>query len=237
MESENKDGILSVNKSDRYVAISDLIEDSKSNGTYYMLLILSSIIIAAGVLLANSAILIGGMLITPVLSPILLIALSISAGKPMLLKNTIVFLIKSIALIIAISFISGLIFYTPENADFYKSTLFDNSLRAAFLYFLVAFTSGIAATFSWVRKGVNNVLPGISIAVSLVPPISMVGIWLATSESELMRFFLMVFLFNLFGIIMGGLIVFSMLRFYRSGNVISDKVDQLAEEEKNNHGA
>lgn len=230
--NDGKKSIFSINKIDKYRTINDLIEESRENGTYYTLLILSSIIIASGVLLANSAILIGGMLVTPVLTPVLLIALGIVASRPQLLKRTSILILKSVLVILAISFISGLLFSTPENTDFYKNVLFDNSLRAAFLYFLVAFASGIAATFAWVRKETTNILPGISIAVSLVPPLSMVAIWLSVGEGALMRFFFFVFLFNMIGIIMGGMIVFSLMRFAESEKTIDKKVAQVIEEEK-----
>jgi uncharacterized hydrophobic protein (TIGR00271 family) len=227
-----KTDILAVDNEHRYRAIDDLIEESREGTTYYTLLILSTVIIVAGLLLANPAILIGGMLITPVLTPILLIALGIVASKPRLLKRTGLFILKSIGVILGIAFISGLVFSIPENTEFFKSALFDNSLRAAFLYFIVALASGIAATFSWVRKDELNILPGISIAVSLVPPVALVGIWLATLELELMRFYLFVFLFNLFGIIMGGLIVFSMMKFQKTERKIEAKMDEVIKEEE-----
>lgn len=221
-----------ITASDKYRAVDELISESRADKDYYSLLVLSSIIIAAGVLLANSAILIGGMLVTPLLNPVLLIALGISASKPEVLKRTGVLILKSSGVIIVISFVAGFLFSVPENGDFYRSALFDNSLRSAFLYFLVAFASGVAATFAWVRKGVTNILPGISIAVSLVPPLSMVGVWLATLELDLMRYFLFVFMFNMIGIIMGSMIVFSMLGFYKTGFHIVKRIKEEIENEE-----
>lgn len=211
---------------DKYRAVDELIEESRPDRDYYGMLILSSVIIASGILLANSAILIGGMLVTPVLNPILLVALGVAASKPEVLTRTGKLILKSALVIVGISFIAGFIFAVPESDDFYRSALFDNSLRSAFLYFLVAFAAGIAATFAWVRKGVTNILPGISIAVALVPPLSMVGIWLATLHLDLMRYFLFVFLFNLVGIVMGSMIVFSMLGFYKTGFHIVKKIKE-----------
>lgn len=226
------DEIFKLKNKDLYRAVEELIEEGSANGTYYTLLVLSSIIIAAGALLANAPILIGGMLVTPVLTPLLLIALGITTAKPRLLKRTALLMIKSFGLIMGVSFLAGIIFGVPSEAAFFDSTLFNNSLRAAFLYFMVAIVSGIAATFAWVRKEITNILPGISIAVSLVPPIAMVAIWLAAFDLERMRFFLLVFLFNLFGILLGSVIVLSLLKVYRTGGVIESKVDSaIAQEE------
>ncbi|HMO78822.1 MAG TPA: DUF389 domain-containing protein [Candidatus Paceibacterota bacterium] len=215
-----------IQQHDRYVAISELIRDSQPNSIYYSLLVLSSIIIASGVLLANSAILIGGMLVTPVLTPILLLSLAIVTSRPIVIKRTSKLIAKSVGLIFAISFMAGLIFGVPEDKEFFNHAIFNNSLQAAFLYFLVAFASGVAATFAWIRKEVSNILPGISIAVSLVPPISLIGVWLAQNEIQLARYFLLIFLFNMIGIIMSSMIVFSLLNFYKSGDNLKINSDQ-----------
>jgi len=221
----------SITKSDQYRAVNDLIIESNPGSNYYTLLILSSIIIAAGLLLANSAILIGGMLVTPLLTPILLISLGITLGRPFLLKRTSMLILKSVAIIFVVAFLFGLIFAVPDDKEFFSSVIFNNTISSAFLYFIVAFASGIAATFAWVRKKVTNMLPGISIAVSLVPPIALVGIWLAQIEIENARFFLMVFLFNLIGIIMGSMIVFSMLKFYKTDDEVTANINLLDREE------
>lgn len=214
----------------KYRAINELVKDSQSDGSYYTLLVLSSIIISAGLLLANSAVLIGGMLITPVLTPMLLISLGIVTSKPRILKKTSLLIMKSFGVIIAISFLAGLMFQFPESDEFLGFTLFNNSITAAFLYFVVAFASGIAATFAWVRKEVTNILPGISIAVALVPPVSMVGIFFATGEFDLGRFFMVVFLLNIVGIILGSLIVFSLLKFYKTDRVLENTINKMEEE-------
>lgn len=220
-----------ITKSDQYRAVNDLIIESNPGSNYYTLLILSSVIIAAGLLLANSAILIGGMLVTPLLTPILLISLGITLGRPFLIKKTAKLIFKSVGIVFVVAFIFGLIFAVPEDKEFFSSIVFNNTINAAFLYFIVAFASGIAAAFAWVRKKVTNMLPGISIAVSLVPPIALVGIWLSQNEIDSARFFLMVFLFNLIGIVMGSIIVFSMLKFYKTDDEVTANLNTLNKEE------
>jgi len=226
------DEIFNVKNTDLYRAVNDLIDEGNPNGTYYTLLIISSIIIAAGNLLANSAILIGGMLVTPVLTPVLIIALAITVGKPNLLRRTAILIAKSVGIIMGVSLIAGLLFPVPNNAAFFDVPLFNDSLQAGFLYFIVAFMSGLAATLSWVRKNEAHILPGISIAVSLVPPVSLSAILLASGNFVEMRFFMLIFLFNIVGVIMGSLIVFSLLKVYRSGAMITKKVDTLIAEEE-----
>jgi uncharacterized hydrophobic protein (TIGR00271 family) len=222
-----------ITKEDRYITVNELMSDDGDQFTYYFLLILSSVIIPAGILLANSAILIGGMLITPLLTPVLLIALGMTTGNTNLISRSIKKISKSLLIIFGISFLVSLIFTIPQNKEFFNSVLFTNTTDSAFLYFLVAFAAGIAATFAWIRKKVDNMLPGIAIAVSLVPPIAMVGVFMAGGEFDLARFFFMVFLFNITGIIGGSMILFSMFRFYHSDNIIKNNLEKITLEEEN----
>lgn len=215
--------LLRVTKNDQYHTVGELLEESQPNSIYYTLLILSSFIVACGILLNNSPIVIGGMLVTPMLTPVLAAALSISAGEPKTLQRVSILLGKSFLIVVIASILMALVFGLPKNV-----LTLDNSLRTAILYFVVAIVSGVAATFAWVRKEVAAVLPGIAIAVSLVPPISAVGVWLSAFQFETARFYFLVFLFNLFGIVMGSVVVFSMLKFYRANKKI-EQVEQKAE--------
>ena len=213
-----KDSILEVSEFDQYKTVDELFEKSKPNSVYYTLLILSAFIVSSGLLLENSSIVIGGMLVTPILTPILVVALSLAVGELNPMKSVSLLMLKSFGIIIIGSFLMTLVFGLPNNA-----ILFDNTVRTAILYFIVASASGVAATFAWARKDISETLPGISIAVSLVPPLSLVGIWASSFQFTIVRFYFFVFLFNLLGIIVGSLIVFSLLKFYRARGELERK--------------
>ena len=225
-ELAEKGDILKLTAADRYKTVDELFERSQPNSVYYSLLILSIFIVACGLLLGNSPIVIGGMLVTPVLTPILLIALGITVGelKPMLGPGLLI--LKSVILTIVISAIIAFAFGVTE-----VEAIFVDDLRTAILYFIVALTSGIAATFAWARREVMNILPGISIAVSLVPPLSLIGIHFGIFDFETSRFYLLIFLFNFVGILMGGLIVFSLLKFQSSGWKVHRKIEEIEQME------
>jgi uncharacterized hydrophobic protein (TIGR00271 family) len=189
------------------------------------LLILSAVIIAAGLLLNNSAIVIGGMLVTPVLIPILLVSLGLVVGEIGALKTEGVLMAKSFSIIFLISFMSAIVFGLSPGTQ-----IIENTFRAAVLYFLVAFAAGVAATFAMVRKEIAEVLPGIAIAVSLVPPLSLVGIWLSVLNLEFARFYFSIFLFNLVGIVLGSFVVFSILKFHRAEKKVTAESKKLEEQ-------
>jgi uncharacterized hydrophobic protein (TIGR00271 family) len=224
---EEKGKILNIKKKTKYKTVDELFEQSQPSSVYYTLLIISVFIITCGLLLENAPIVIGGMLVTPILTPILVIALSIIVAETGALRRPLILLLKSTLITIAVSFILTIIFGMQAVSHF-----FVNDLRTAVLYFIIAASSGVAATFAWVRKEVSDILPGVSIAVSLVPPISLIGISLGTFEFDNARFFLTIFLLNLIGIIVGSMVIFSLLRFQKAGWELKRKVQEVEEIEK-----
>lgn len=202
--------IGAVTKGEQYRAVNELFDRSQANSTYFAALILSSVIISCGLLLDNSAVVIGGMLVAPVLTPLLTVGLGIAVGEISAIRAQISLLFKSFILVIGVAFFFSILLGGPN-----EHFIFEDTARAAILYFAVATASGAAATFAWVRKEMSEALPGIAIAVSIVPPLALVGIWLSKLNLEISRYFIQVFLFNLFGIIVGSVVVFSYLKFYR----------------------
>jgi len=219
-----------VSKREAYRAIDELIDDSQPNALYITLLILSSSVIASGLLLNNIAILIGGMLITPILTPVLLVALSLSTYKLYLLKRTLVTLGKSFLFVFGTTFLIAFILGIPENA--YHQPILEGSTRTALLYFFVACVSGVAATLAWARKEVSSLLPGVSISVSLVPPLASVGMWVSAGLWSEAQFFFIVFILNIIGIIVGSMIVFTILGFYKTEDKLDAKEGQLRKEDE-----
>lgn len=224
---EEKGKILNIKKKTKYKTVDELFEQSQPSSVYYTLLIISVFIITCGLLLENAPIVIGGMLVTPLLTPILVIALSIIVAEGKAVRRPLILLLKSTLITIAVAFGLTIIFGIQAINHF-----FVNDLRTAILYFIIAASSGVAATFAWVRKEVSDILPGVSIAVSLVPPISLIGISLGTFEFDNARFYLTIFLLNLIGIIVGSMVIFSLLRFQKAGWELKRKVQEVEEIEK-----
>ena len=227
--STKKPKILDVKKADQYHTISDLFGHSQSDSIYYTLLILSAFIIACGILLNNAPIVIGGMLVTPVLTPLLVVGLALSVGNLRAIKPSAVLVLKSFLLVVAVSFALAFVFGGPKETSLF---IFDNTLKAGVLYFIVAIVSGVAATFAWVRKEAAVILPGIAVSVSLVPPLSLLGIALSGLEFQLARFAFLVLVFNLAGVILGSMMVFSILKFYKNERVVAKEAHMQEENGK-----
>jgi uncharacterized hydrophobic protein (TIGR00271 family) len=225
-EISKKDGdILWIGKAEQYQTVEELVRRSLPNSAYYTLLVLSSLIITSGLLLGNNAIAIGGMLVTPVLSPLLLIGLGLSIGKLESTKRALILTGQSFLIVVLSSIILSLLFGPSELLIVSVSTM-----RTALLYLVVALAAGFAATFGWARKSIAEVLPGIAIAVSLVPPLSWIGIGISKFDVPMIRFNIILLLLNLVGIVVGSVIAFSLLKFYRVEKIIVKETKEAEEE-------
>jgi uncharacterized hydrophobic protein (TIGR00341 family) len=216
-QARNKN-ILKLSKAEQYQTVNELFARSEPSAPYYLLLALSTIIITAGLLLNNAAIVIGGMVVVPVLTPLLVVGLALAVGEIGSIKNIAILLAKSFAFLLVCSLVFTFLFGFSDQVF-----QFDNTVRTVMLYFIVAICSGIAGAFGWARKEISETLPGIAISVSVAPPLILTGIWLSVLNFEVARFYFMVFVLNILGIIVGSLIIFSLLKFYRTGSKVHEK--------------
>lgn len=204
--------IIHASTEERYEAIERLIAPATLRRGYYLLLTLSVSIITAGLLADNPSVIIGGMVMAPLLLPILSLSLSIvtRSWKGMLQSARVLF--YSLVLTFILSYgISWVMEQTPFNVTWIPDAITPE------LYIFIAICSGIAAAFAWVKEDFAPSIAGIAIAVSLLPPLCAVGIASAHVDLMLAQNSLLLFLLNLAGIIAGATTVFILLGFTRSG--------------------
>ncbi|HHD92406.1 MAG TPA: TIGR00341 family protein [Candidatus Portnoybacteria bacterium] len=218
--------ILKIKKDKQEKIVEDVINNSRLDSTYNLLLFFSSVITAGGILVNNVAVVIGGMLVTPLLTPILAISLGVAFGDVKITQRSLVNSLKSILIVIIVAMIISF-FFTDGLTN---NILIDNSLNHHPLYLLVALFAGVAAAFAYINPRISEALPGVAVAVSVMPPLAVFGIGLGQWQVHLIKGSLVVFLINLIGIVMGALIVFSMSKFYRVREVAQKEIKK----EKNN---
>jgi len=207
--------ILEISAAKRYQTVEELLTQSTPNQMFYTMLVLSTLIISGGVILGNTGIIIGGMLVTPLLTQILVLALGFTTGQTELIKRVSIFIGKITLAIIVGSFVLGLVFGRDV-----VYPLLSESIFTGILYMIVAIASGVAATVALIHKEMSEVLPGVAIAVSLVPPLAFIGVALSQGDGSIASDYIMVYILNLFGIILGSFGVFSLSQFGQSHRAV-----------------
>jgi uncharacterized hydrophobic protein (TIGR00271 family) len=179
--------------------------------SYYVLLSLSVVIATLGLLANSTAVIIGAMIVAPLMGPILGVAYSmIMSNRRMLRRSTLAIVsgaFMSIAISAAICRLVGIETLTSEITARTSPNLLDLG---------VALAAGGAGAFAFCRRDIADALPGVAIAVALVPPLSVVGIGVALNLQDVTFGSSLLFLTNLIGIIFSGGLV---LLFQRYGSI------------------
>lgn len=180
-----------------------LLDESTPNREY-MILIVGSCVIATSGLLANStAVIIGAMLIAPLMLPIRGLAFGVLEADRTLIQAGIRALSIGIGLAILMSMVLGI----SVNLSDYGSEVISRS-RPNLLDLMIAITAGALAGVAKIESKLSSSLAGTAIAVALMPPLCVVGLWLAQLELQEALGALLLFMTNLIGITLACMVAF-----------------------------
>ena len=154
---------------------STISEGVSLRGYNLWILVCATILASIGLDTNSTAVIIGAMLISPLMSPILGVGFSLAIHDKNLLirsfRNLFMAVIISLAASILYFFLSPLSESTPELQGRTFPTLLD---------VLVALFGGIAGIVSISRHDQTNAIPGVAIATALMPPLCTAGFGIAT---------------------------------------------------------
>jgi uncharacterized hydrophobic protein (TIGR00341 family) len=172
-ERERKKAAL---MSTREEILAQVEKDAQLDNNFILLVILSSIVAAIGLLENNLAVIVGAMVIAPLLGPNIAFSLGASLGE----KKLVIESLKAIfvGIIVAILFSLGIGLIWPGNFD---SMELMARTDVAYSGTAIALASGAAASLSLV-SGTSSVLVGVMVAVALMPPAVTIGLMLSTGE-------------------------------------------------------
>ncbi len=185
------------------------IGDTRAKASAFWVLVTCSAIIAScGLLMDSTAVVIGAMVIAPLGVPIYGLAAAVTTGVhawPAMRR-----VIGGVALSIAIGAIVELATFERFVVDSNPQIL--ARVNPTLLDLLVAIATGLAGSMALVRTDISPALPGVAIAISLVPPLTTVGITLASGEPYMALGALLLFTTNMVAIVLAGLLVFASAR-------------------------
>lgn len=146
-------------------------------GANAWLLMCSIMIASLGLDLNSPAVIIGAMLISPLMSPILGIGLAIGIND----RKTLSISLKHFGIAIAIALITSTLYFmlTPFGNE---TNEIIGRTSPTLLDVAVAFFGGIAGIISGSRKDKSNAIPGVAIATALMPPLCVTGFGIANGN-------------------------------------------------------
>jgi len=153
----------------------------RSTTNYVILLTLATVICTYGVISGSTATVIGGMIIAPLMTPIMATTLAIILGnRPRMWRSALVVSL-SVLYVIGLAIVLS-IFIAPVFIGFESNPEIIGRISPNMLALFIALGSGAAGAFAVSREDVSDTLPGVAIAISLVPPLCVVGIALSHTE-------------------------------------------------------
>ena len=183
--------------------------DIQFKGATAWILICSILVASIGLNTNSIPVVIGAMLISPLMGPILGIGLSIAINDIDTLKTSLISLGTMIILSILTSFIYFWIF--DINAD--TSELFART-RPDIREILIAFFGGLALIIARTKKGtIATVIYGVAIATALIPPLCTAGYGIAVGSWDYFLGAMYLFIINTIFIALATFIVIKFLKF------------------------
>ena len=223
---QRKTSFFQASKQEQEDSINRLISQGTSQSGYYLLLLLATLIVTPGIFADNVAIVIGGMILAPLLIPLLSLSLSLVTGNTKGILRSIRILGISIFMVLATSaFMTFALDQLYENITWYAQTITPG------IYIFIAFCAGIAGALAWVKEDIAPAIAGVATSVALLPPLCIAGIGLAMQDIVLFKDSFIVFAANLLGITMAAFLVFWILGFLHFGKV-EQKIIEKTEDTK-----
>lgn len=180
---------------------------------FWLVLLLSGAIATLGLALNQTAVVIGAMLIAPLLGPLLGLSLALAVGDGRLAVQTSVTLLLGVVGVVGVAAVLTLILpfqnVTPEILARTRPTTLDLA---------IAVFSGIAGAVVTLsrEKRLSASIPGVAIAVALIPPLGVAGFGIgAGMQGALIKGSLLLFGANLAGIVLSGMLAFLLVGMHR----------------------
>ena len=159
--------------------IAQISDGVDSHGATLWVLIFAIFIASLGLNVNSTAVIIGAMLISPLMGPIIGMGLAVGIADLKLFKRALTnYLIKTV-----ISVVTATIYFTISPITEAQSELLARTSPTLYDV-LIALFGGAAGILAISTKSKNNVIPGVAIATALMPPLCTAGYGFAMGNTS-----------------------------------------------------
>ena len=191
--------------------IKDILSEVEITTGYFFVLTVANLIALCGLIMNSSPVIIGAMLISPLMGPILSFGFAFVTGDNAIWGKSVKKITLSVALSVVVAaaatFISPLNDVTSEILARTRPNLSD---------LIVAFLAGTAgASALCTKKNYLTVVSGVAIATAVIPPLSVAGFGAGIADLKIFYGGLLLFFTNFVAIVLSTCAVFSFYGFRR----------------------
>ncbi len=178
-------------------------------GTNLWILIFAILIASLGLNVNSTAVIIGAMLVSPLMGPIIGMGLSVGIGDYDLFRRAL----KNYAIAALISVLTAAVYFFISPLSEARSELLARTSPSLYDV-LIAFCGGAAGVLALTTKSKGQVIPGVAIATALMPPLCTAGYGLATAQWSYFLGALYLFFINTVFIALSTFLGVKLLRFH-----------------------
>lgn len=146
-------------------------------GTNLWLLVFATIIASVGLNVNSAAVIIGAMLVSPLMGPIMAVGYGAAVNDFALLRSAL----RNLAVAVLFSVLASTLYFASTPLHGARSELLARTTPAIWDV-LIALFGGLAGIVGVTRREKSNVVPGVAIATALMPPLCTVGYGIATLQ-------------------------------------------------------
>ena len=191
----------------------DMGKAARKLSRFWILLGLSATIATTGILINSTATVIGAMIVAPLGTPIMGIGLAVVIGDGRRLCRSAGLVAGGTAAVILLA--AGLSWLLPELQPLATNGQVTARTSPGLIDLITAVATGFAGAYGLARKDVSDVMPGVAIAISLVPPLAVVGITAAAGDWGSAWGAFLLFASNVVAMIVAGTIVLTVYGYHR----------------------
>jgi len=188
-------------------------EAARKLSRFWILLGLSATIATAGILTNSTATVIGAMIVAPLGTPIMGIGLAVVIGDGRRLWTSAGLVAGGAAAVILLG--AFLWWILPELQPLAANGQVTARTSPGLIDLIAAVATGFAGAYGLARKDVSDVMPGVAIAISLVPPLAVVGITAAAGDWGSAWGAFLLFASNVVAMIVAGTILLTAYGYHR----------------------
>ena len=178
-------------------------------GPNVWILAFSIIIASVGLNVNSTAVIIGAMLISPLMGPIIGLGLALGTNDLDLLKLAL----KNLLVMVAISLVASTLFFLLSPLDLINPTELEARTRPTIYDVLVALFGGFAGILETSRRERGTVIAGVAIATALMPPLCTAGYGLSCLDFHFFGGAMYLFVINTVFITLATFFMVKYLRF------------------------
>jgi uncharacterized hydrophobic protein (TIGR00271 family) len=150
------------------------------------------------------------MIVAPLMTPILGLVFSVVLGDRSNFGRCLLLLVTGAAAVVGLAAIVGL--FVPYPVVAATSSQVAARISPRIVDLVAALATGAVGSVALARSDISDTLPGVAIAISLVPPLAVVGLTLESGAPHEAVGALLLFVTNVIAILASGIIVMALYR-------------------------